>query len=134
MACTAWVRRRDANIALLAQPLHTDNVFNAFHRLDLLDQGGELSIVGNPDYEISLEYSVMRIDGDIAQHCVGFLGDDRGDVCHDTYVVITDNAQGGWEHLSAFAAPVGTNDAIGVTFADMKGIRAVGLMDLYRSI
>ena len=65
--CTAWDRRDN---------LYSDNILDTFDGLDLFDQDRQLSVVGYTDHKIPLKDAVVRIDGYVAQHGVGLLGND----------------------------------------------------------
>lgn len=49
------------------------DIFNTLYCFHLFYQRGKLTVVGDTDNEIPLEDAVVRIDGYIAQHHVGFL-------------------------------------------------------------
>ena len=73
--------------------LHSCNIPYARNRLYLLDERGELTLVGNPDHKVTLENAIVRIDGDASKACVGFLSYNRGYVGYDSYVVVPYDAQ-----------------------------------------
>ena len=81
------------------------------------------------DYEAPFKKSVVRVDGNVAQHGVALLVDEGSDVGNDTNVVLPYYFQRGGELVAKFARPLRLNDAVRVLLHQVLHVATVHAVD-----
>ena len=66
------------------------------------------------DHEVPFKKPVVRVDGNVAQHGIALLVDERSDVGNDADVVLPYYFQRGCELVAEFARPLRLDDAVRV--------------------
>ena len=74
--------------------LYSRHLFHSLHGTQFLDERLGLACVIDHHRHVAREQAVFRGDVDASHHELVFLGDDVGDVAHDTNVVVADDAEG----------------------------------------
>ena len=114
--------------------LNSHHILNTFYRFYLLNQCIKLPIIGNSDNQVPLENAIVGVDGNVSEHGVGFMRDNRCDVGHNSDIIVADNPELGGEHTTALPGPVHANDSVWITFANVLSIRTFLLVYLYHTV
>ena len=81
------------------------------------------------DHEVPFKKPVVRVDGNVAQHGVTLLVDERSDVSNDTNVVLPYDFQCGGELVAKFARPLRLDDAVRIFLHQVLHVATVHAVD-----
>lgn len=81
------------------------------------------------NHEVAFKKSVVRVDGNVAQHGIALLVDERSDVGNDTNVVLPHHFQRGGELVAEFARPLRLDDAVRVFLHQVLHVTTVHAVD-----
>ena len=87
-------------------------------------------LIINLHYKIAGEETVIRIDCYTSEHQFVLLRNDRGKVCHNTYIIIAHNAQSDSILSLTLSAPSRFHHTIAEARLQIRGIRTILMMYL----